>query len=372
MGNFLDTPVTDKETAVDQDGKVAYGLSAMQGWRAQMEDDHVQLLSLSPELPEFSLFGVFDGHGGDMVAHYAAKHIPRFLLDTKELVPGTPEVDVPRKAQFGFEKAIMALDAQLQQQPEVQSGQDQSGSTSVMTLLSKEHIICANTGDSRAVLSRGGEAVALSYDHKPYNPIEKDRIENAGSHVKFNRVNGDLAVSRALGDFVYKRAETIEPEKQAVTAFPETITQERHAADEFIVLACDGIWDVMTSQEVVDKVRSMLQNGRPPEPPVEPHEIPEGLPAAEPPPPNQPPRQWDLGAVSECLIDHCLRLGSRDNMSVIVVLLDPRLMPKPEVDVPEESPSTSATEGSAAGSGSADSGAPGGPTVAAATGASSG
>ena len=59
-----------------------------------------------------------------------------------------------------------------------------------MTLLSKEHIICANTGDSRAVLCRAGEAVALSYDHKPYNPVEKERIENAGSHVKFNRVNG--------------------------------------------------------------------------------------------------------------------------------------------------------------------------------------
>ena len=51
MGNFLDTPITEKETSVDQDGKVAYGLSAMQGWRAQMEDDHVQLLSLSQEVP---------------------------------------------------------------------------------------------------------------------------------------------------------------------------------------------------------------------------------------------------------------------------------------------------------------------------------
>mmetsp|Transcript_62221 Transcript_62221/g.122954 ORF Transcript_62221/g.122954 Transcript_62221/m.122954 type:complete len:370 (-) Transcript_62221:433-1542(-) len=348
MGNFLDTPVTEKETSVDRDGKVAYGLSAMQGWRAQMEDDHVQLLSLSQELPDFSLFGVFDGHGGDMVAHYAAKHIPRFLLDTGELVPGMPEGDVPRRAQTGFEKAVMALDAELQQLPEMLSGQDQSGSTSVMTLLSKEHIVCANTGDSRAVLSRNGKAVALSYDHKPYNPIEKDRIENAGSHVKFNRVNGDLAVSRALGDFVYKRCESIEPEKQAVTAFPEMMCEIRNAADEFIVLACDGIWDVMSSQEVVDQVRGMLQNGRPPEPLVDPVENLEGLPAVEQPPmPKQPPRQWDLGAVSECLIDLCLRLGSRDNMSVIVVLLDPRLMPKPEVSPSEGTPSTSATGSSA-------------------------
>jgi len=343
MGNFLDTPITDKETSVDQDSKMAYGLSAMQGWRAQMEDDHVQLLSLSDEHPDVSLFGVFDGHGGDMVAHYAAKHIPRFLLDTKQLVPNMPESEVPRRAQEGFEKAIMALDKELQQLPEVQTGQDQSGSTSVMTLLSKEHIICANTGDSRAVLCRAGEAVALSYDHKPYNPVEKERIENAGSHVKFNRVNGDLAVSRALGDFVYKRCESIEAEKQAVTAFPELMFEERQTGDEFIVLACDGIWDVMSSQEVVDKVRSMLTDGRPPPPPPEPSETAEGI-TPEPPAPAQPQRPWDLGAVSECLIDHCLRLGSRDNMSVIVVLLDPKLMPKPEAG------SSPAGEGSAAAS----------------------
>jgi len=135
-------------------------------------------------------------------------------------------------------------------------------------------------------------------------------------------------------------------------------------------LACDGIWDVMSSQEVVDKVRDMLENGRPPDPPGEPAEAPEGLPAAEPPPPKQPPRQWDLGAVSECLIDHCLKLGSRDNMSVIVVLLNPGLMPKPEADPPEATPSTSTTGGSAA-AGGAGAGAPGGPAVAAATGASS-
>ena len=173
---------------------------------------------------------------------------------------------VPRSTQ-AFEQALMAIDKEMSMQPEVETGQDQSGSTSVMTLISREHIVCANTGDSRAVMSRGGAAVELSHDHKPYNPGEKERIENAGSHVKFNRVNGDLAVSRALGDFVYKRCETQPPEHQAVTAFPEIIAEKRTGQDEFIVLACDGIWDVMSSQEVVDKVRDMLQHGRPELPP---------------------------------------------------------------------------------------------------------
>ena len=115
--------------------------------------------------------------------------------------------------------------------------------------------MCANTGDSRAVLARGGQAVTLSNDHKPYLPGEKERIEKAGGQVKFNRVNGDLAVSRALGDFVYKRCESVAFKEQAVTAFPEIIVEEREESDQFIVLACDGIWDVMSSQEVVEKVR---------------------------------------------------------------------------------------------------------------------
>ena len=160
----------------------------------------------------------------------------------------------------------------------------------------RRYIVCANTGDSRAVLARAGQAVTLSNDHKPYLPEEKERIEKANGQVKFNRVNGDLAVSRALGDFVYKRCESVGAKEQAVTAFPEVgapprpladaaaclarrapvrcvacacahtlvsppwlsqiIAEERHEADQFIVLACDGIWDVMSSQEVVDKARS--------------------------------------------------------------------------------------------------------------------
>jgi len=203
--------------------------------------------------------------------------------------------------------------------------------------------VCANTGDSRAVLSRNGEAVALSHDHKPFNAGEKERIENAGSHVKFNRVNGDLAVSRALGDFVYKRCDTVDAEHQAVTAFPEIICEQRLPADEFIVLACDGIWDVMSSQEVVEKVREMLAIGRPKPPPVE-----ESASGEENPVPPQPPslRQWDLGAVCECLIDHCLRLGSRDNMSVIIVLLKLEML-KPETEAAADASMGAATAASA-------------------------
>ena len=173
----------------------AHRLSAMQGWRSHMEDDHVQLLSLSPDLPHLSLFGVYDGHGGEMVAHYMAKHFPDHLLATNKLTPDQSKVEA--QAKDAFEAALMSIDAELRALPDVESGKDQSGSTAVMTLLSPTHVVCSNTGDSRAVLSRGGEAVALSDDHKPDNAIEKERVMAAGGEVKFGRVNGDLAVSCA-------------------------------------------------------------------------------------------------------------------------------------------------------------------------------
>ena len=323
---------------------------------------------VSVQLPDLALFGVYDGHGGDSVAHYTARNFRNHLVQTGQLTASMAPDEVEAKAKAAFEIALMAIDKEMSEMEAVESGHDQSGSTSVMTLISTSHIVCANTGDSRAVMSCGGTCVELSHDHKPYNPKEKERIEKAGGQVKFNRVNGDLAVSRALGDFVYKRCATAQAEEQAVTAFPEIISQARSPQDEFIVLACDGIWDVMSSAEVVDKVREMLVEGRPAAPPLDADAEGEDAAAAgggssdRPPPP--PPRPWDLGAVCECLIDHCLRLGSRDNMSVIIVLLNPALAPKPEGaggGVPPPQPlagsAAAPTGGAAAGSGGAGAGA---------------
>ena len=108
----------------------------------------------------------------------------------------------------------------------------------------------------------------------------------------------------------------------------------RQADDEFAVIACDGIWDVMSSQEVVEKVHAFLANGRPPPqlPDADANDDAGGAPmaaAAEPPAPPASQRPWDLGAVCEELIDHCLRLGSRDNMSVVIVLFQKGLL-KPQ------------------------------------------
>lgn len=144
----------------------------------------------------------------------------------------------------------------------------------------------ANAGDSRAVACVNGETLPLSRDHKPTLKDERKRIKAAGGFVEHKRVNGNLALSRALGDFIFKRNDHIPPQEQIVTgneilykikmntkiyliltfnvkniacvAFPEVqqfpVTEEW----EFVVLACDGIWDVMTSEEVVRFVRTRL------------------------------------------------------------------------------------------------------------------
>jgi len=115
-------------------------------------------------------------------------------------------------------------------------------------------IWCANAGDSRVVLARsaGNEmCFPLSDDHKPDNAIEKNRIEAAGGFVEESRVNGSLALSRALGDFEYKNRADMDYKLQAVTCDAEMRQVTRSANDQFIILACDGIWDCLTSEECV-------------------------------------------------------------------------------------------------------------------------
>ena len=97
-----------------------------------------------------------------------------------------------------------------------------------------------NSGDSRSVLGIKGRAKPLSFDHKPQNEGEKARICAAGGFVDFGRVNGNLALSRAIGDFEFKKSADLPPEQQIVTAFPEVTIHETSDDDEFLVVACDG------------------------------------------------------------------------------------------------------------------------------------
>ncbi len=134
-----------------------------------------------------------------------------------------------------------------------------AGCTANVVMITKAEILCANAGDSRAVLSKKGKVKDLSVDHKPDLPTEKRRIERANGFVEEGRVNGMLALSRSMGDFEYKSNTIMKAEDQIITAFPDITVEKITAESDFIICACDGIWDCLTSQEAVDFVVEKLK-----------------------------------------------------------------------------------------------------------------
>ncbi|KAJ0281532.1 hypothetical protein Brms1b_006106 [Colletotrichum noveboracense] len=286
MGQTLSEPVVEKNSAKGEDERLLYGVSAMQGWRISMEDAHITVLDLlAPGSDEakkhdskLSFFGVFDGHGGDKVALFAGEHIHEIIKKQETFKKGNYE----QALKDGF----LATDRAILNDPKYE--EEVSGCTACVGLISDNKIYVANAGDSRSVLGIKGRAKPLSQDHKP-------QLEAAGGFVDFGRVNGNLALSRAIGDFEFKKSAELSPEAQIVTAFPDVEVHEITDDDEFLVIACDGIWDCQSSQAVVEFVRR-------------------GIAAKQ-----------DLEKICENMMDNCLASNSEtggvgcDNMTMVIV-----------------------------------------------------
>ncbi|XP_011298176.1 probable protein phosphatase 2C T23F11.1 isoform X2 [Fopius arisanus] len=296
MGQTLSEPVTTKTSACCRDSNFLVGSSCMQGWRIKMEDCHVHILSL-PDDPEASFFAVYDGHGGATMSLHAGKHLHEYITRTPEYQEG--------KIVEAMEQGFLQLDKAMQADATLRA--DRAGTTVIAVLIKDNILYCANAGDSRAVASVHGEAVSLSRDHKPFLEDERKRIEAAGGWVEFNRVNGHLALSRALGDFKFKWNGKKSAKEQIVTAFPEVQKFEITNDWEFVILACDGIWDVMTSEEVIEFLRESIAIARQNDPDlladaeaVYPEEICEEL-------------------INRCLAPDALMGTGCDNMTVVLV-----------------------------------------------------
>ncbi|CDW58588.1 protein phosphatase 1G [Trichuris trichiura] len=156
-----------------------------------------------------------------------------------------------------------------------------SGTTACVVVLRDKIVYVANVGDSRCVLCREGIAKDLSVDHKPEDEIEKARIEKAGGAITGDgRVNGGLNLSRAigtlwteifrqncmilstLGDHFYKANDLLPIKDQMISALPDIKIHELEKGDEFLVIACDGIWNSMSSQEVIDFISQRAKEGK--------------------------------------------------------------------------------------------------------------
>ncbi|XP_076064925.1 protein phosphatase alphabet isoform X2 [Oratosquilla oratoria] len=298
MGAFLDKPKTDKHNEHGVGNGLHYGLASMQGWRIEMEDAHCAVANLPGELKDWAFFGVFDGHAGATVSSHCSANLLNCITSGEEfkakaLVNTESEneqklIEIVKK---GIHAGFLRLDESMRQMPEVVTGGDKSGTTAVCALISPKYMFVANCGDSRGVLNRKGGIGFSTHDHKPINPGEQERIQNAGGTVMIQRVNGSLAVSRALGDYEYKNVEGKGPCEQLVSPEPEIFVESRQEEDEFLVLACDGVWDVMSNEDLCAFIRSRLL------------------------------LTHDLENITNQVVDTCLFKGSRDNMSIVLIVL---------------------------------------------------
>ncbi|KAM6483335.1 putative serine/threonine phosphatase 2C ptc2 [Trichoderma sp. SZMC 28011] len=292
MGQTLSEPVVEKTSEKGEDDRLLYGVSAMQGWRISMEDAHTAELNLTPpdndtktHPDRLSFFGVFDGHGGDKVALFAGENIHKIVFKQDSFKTG----DYAQGLKDGF----LATDRAILNDPKYE--EEVSGCTACVSLIAGNKLYVANAGDSRGVLGIKGRAKPLSNDHKPQLETEKSRITAAGGFVDFGRVNGNLALSRAIGDFEFKKSAELSPENQIVTAFPDVEEHDLTEEDEFLVIACDGIWDCQSSQAVVEFVRR-------------------GIAAKQ-----------DLDKICENMMDNCLASNSEtggvgcDNMTMVII-----------------------------------------------------
>ncbi|KAI9837315.1 MAG: hypothetical protein M1819_000389 [Sarea resinae] len=285
-------------------------------------------------------FAIFDGHAGTFAADWCGKKLHLIL---EEIIRRNPNTPIPEL----LDQTFTSVDQQLEKLPLKNSGctaviavlrwedripnsQSATGSTAIapatvaaakaaseaasrsnsgdtlpksgpnnatlalhtsQTMLpihaslqdsaSRQRVLyTANVGDARIVLCRNGKALRLSYDHKGSDENEGKRVANAGGLILNNRVNGVLAVTRALGDAYMKDLVTGHPYTTETVVQPDI--------DEFLILACDGLWDVCSDQEAVDLIRNTT----------------------------------DPQAASKQLVDHALSRFSTDNLSCMVVRFD--------------------------------------------------
>jgi serine/threonine protein phosphatase PrpC len=256
----------------------------IQGVRRSMEDEHL-ILSI-PNCEGHILLGVFDGHSGSAASRFVKDNILTCLVQSGPFIKYAQELnardsnsngnengsDVVLLLKEALEETFLSLDKIMQSSELI----TEEGCTAVVCLITPSHYICANAGDSRCVLGRKSPestddqattskrvmSIDLSFDHKPELEAERNRIESAGGFVEkddnCHRVNGFLAVSRAFGDFDLKQNADLSQSQQLVTCFPEITTTIRQSEDDFIIMGCDGLWDITSSDDCAAKVRDVV------------------------------------------------------------------------------------------------------------------
>jgi serine/threonine protein phosphatase PrpC len=218
--------------------------ASKKGLRNQNEDKHVIFLNINNENPEkqpINLYAVFDGHGGKYISKFVSEYLPEKFL--------TQELEYPLNG-----KTINRIYKNINQEliNNHKKSATHCGSTGLVVLEYKynnsKYVDIINTGDSRCVICTDNIANVKTKDHKPNFPEERERIKSLGGKVYYDgydwRVK-DLSVSRAFGDL---------DAAPFVTNKPDIYRHKIRKNDKFMILACDGLWDVIDNQEAINIV----------------------------------------------------------------------------------------------------------------------
>ncbi|XP_015889591.2 probable protein phosphatase 2C 47 [Ziziphus jujuba] len=264
------------------------------GPKQYMEDEYICIDNLCEHLGSAAglhspaaFYGVFDGHGGVDAASFTKKNILKFIVEDSQFPSG-----VKKAVKNAFVKADHAF-------ADASSLDSSSGTTALTALILGRTMLIANAGDSRAVLGKRGRAVELSRDHKPNCTSERLRIEKLGGVIYDGYLNGQLSVARALGDWHIKGTKGSSCPLSSEPELEEMVLTEE---DEFLVMGCDGLWDVMSSQCAITMVRKELMQHNDPE------------------------------KCSKSLVKEALQRNTCDNLTVVVVCFSPD--PPPKIEIP--------------------------------------
>jgi protein phosphatase 1L len=254
------------------------GVSSQQGKRPYQEDEYgiKAFVGGHNGNPETHLFGLFDGHAGGKCSKQIAATLPDILGEDAQFSNNLPQAI--RRSFNNANEAFLKVAERMKLH---------DGSTGLVALLRDKKILIANVGDCRALVLSAGRPIQMSNDQKPTSMEEQKRIANLGGTIEYcmgvARVNGILAVSRAFGNRTLR---------QVIRPDPEMTQRELTRDDDFLVMASDGLWDVLRNKDVCDICYAMNNN-------------------------NSGPQQ-----IAEELVNTAIARGSMDNVTCIVVRLN--------------------------------------------------
>lgn len=251
------------------------------GSRDYQEDRHSVDFNI---LPGFNYFAVFDGHGNEKVAVFLKLYLKDIL---KSELKEHHKIPIEQCLMNTFKRLQSILPRSIAMH---------AGSTALVILRHGNILYVANVGDSRAIINFKNIAVAITEDHKPNDPSEYERIKSVGGSVVIDsfgtpRVNGNLALSRAVGDLYLA---------PAVTWIPDIYRVKLTLSNKYVIAASDGLWDVFQNQEIVDFIGMNFNK-------------PNFTLNTEP--------QNVLNSVCTGLIKLARSRGSGDNITIMIILL---------------------------------------------------